>query len=123
MGYPVLDPIASLMICAIITYTGFKIVYESFERMTDHSAETEQVKAYHETIAAVPGVIHIDYVRTRIFGNRIYVDTEITVDDQLSFMEVHKIMEGVHHAVEENFPDVKHCMVHPNPDCEDIHDE
>jgi len=122
MGYPVLDPIASLMICAIIVYTGFKIVMESFERMTDHAAENEQVMAYMNVIAAVPGVIHIDYVRTRIFGNRVYVDTEITVDDELSFMEVHKIMEGVHHAVEEQFPEVKHCMVHPNPDNEEIHD-
>lgn len=122
MGYPVLDPIASLVICAIITYTGLKIVYESFERMTDHCAETEQVNSYIETIQAVPGVMHIDYVRTRIFGNRVYVDTEITIDDAQSFLEAHAIVEAVHHAVEEKFPEVKHCMVHANPDTEEIHD-
>lgn len=122
MGYPVLDPIASLAICAIIAYTGCKIVYESFERMLDQSTSSEKVKAYMETIQAVEGVMHIDYVRTRIFGNRVFVDTEITIDDQLTFMEAHTIVEKVHHAVEERFPEVKHCMVHANPDTEEIHD-
>lgn len=123
MGYPVLDPIASLMICGIIVYTGIKIVLESFERMTDHAAGNDQVKAYMDTIKVVEGVEHIDYVRTRIFGNRVYVDTEITVEHSLSFMEVHAIMERVHHAVEKQFPEVKHCMVHPNPNNETVHDE
>ena len=123
MGYPILDPIAGLIICIIIAYTGLKIVYDSIERMTDHSADTDRVYAYINTIAAVPGVIHIDYVRTRIFGNRVYVDTEITIDDQLTFLEAHAIMEKVHHAVESTYPEVKHCMVHPNPDTENVHDE
>lgn len=122
MGYPVLDPIASLLICGIIAYTGCKIVYESFERMTDHCAEQQEVLAYEETIKSVPGVMHIDYVRTRIFGNRVYVDTEITIDDAMTFLEAHAIVEAVHHAVEEKHKEVKHCMVHANPDTEDIHD-
>lgn len=121
-GYPVLDPIASLMICAIITYTGLKIVYESFERMLDKSVSHNEAHAYQETILAVPGVMHIDYVRTRIFGNRVYVDTEITIDDQLTFLEAHEIVEKVHHAVENAHKEVKHCMVHANPDTEEVHD-
>lgn len=122
MGYPVLDPIASLIICGIIAYTGCKIVYESFERMTDHSAPLEQANAYKATIEAVEGVMHVDYVHTRIFGNRVFVDTEITIDDAQSFLDAHAIVEKVHHAVEENHKEVKHCMVHANPDTEDVHD-
>lgn len=122
MGYPILDPIASLVICGIIAYTGCKIVYESFERMLDRSVENTQVKAYMETIRQVPGVMHIDYVHTRIFGNRVFVDTEITIDDAQSFLEAHAIVEAVHHAVEEKYPEVKHCMVHANPDTEEVHD-
>lgn len=122
MGYPVLDPIASLVICGIIAYTGCKIVYESFERMTDTSASQEKVKEYMATIEAVPGVMHIDYVHTRIFGNRVFVDTEITIDDAQTFLEAHAIVEKVHHAVENAYPEVKHCMVHANPDTEEVHD-
>lgn len=122
MGYPVLDPIASLVICGIIAYTGCKIVYESFERMTDTSASQEKVKEYMATIEAVPGVMHIDYVHTRIFGNRVFVDTEITIDDAQTFLEAHAIVEKVHHAVEDAYPEVKHCMVHANPDTEEVHD-
>ena len=51
-----------------------------------------------------------------------YVDTEITIDDQLTFLEAHEIVEKVHHAVENAHKEVKHCMVHANPDTEEVHD-
>lgn len=122
MGYPILDPIASLIICALIFYTGVKVVVESFERMTDQCACVEELHKYYNCIQAVPGVEHIDVLHTRMFGNRIFMDVEISIADELSFMEAHQIMEAVHHKVEETFPDVKHCMVHPNPLSERVHD-
>lgn len=66
-------------------------------------------------ILSLPGVLSIDLLKTRIFGSKIYVDVEISVRYDLSVLEGHKIAEAVHHAIENNFEDVKHCMVHVNP--------
>jgi len=64
----------------------------------------------------------VDSITTRIFGNRIYVDVEISVDDMLPLIEAHHIAETTHAAIEANFPLVKHCMVHVNPMSESDHD-
>ena len=54
-------------------------------------------------------------LRTRQFGNRIYIDLEIAVDKHISLVEAHDIAENVHDNLEESFPNVKHVMIHVNP--------
>ena len=61
------------------------------------------------------GVQKIDLLRTRQFGNKIYIDLEISVKRDISLIDAHEIAENVHDAVEQNFPKVKHVMIHVNP--------
>jgi divalent metal cation (Fe/Co/Zn/Cd) transporter len=57
----------------------------------------------------------VDLLKTRVFGSKIYVDIEICADGDRTLRETHAIAENVHHAIEKEFPLVKHCMVHVNP--------
>ena len=61
------------------------------------------------------GVLGVDLLHTRIFGNKVYVDIEICADGRISLLESHAIAEQVHTAIETQFPKVKHIMVHVNP--------
>ena len=61
------------------------------------------------------GVAGIDLLRTRMFGNKIYVDLEIRIDGSRSLWETHEVAQKVHDSIERNFPKVKHIMVHVNP--------
>ena len=60
-------------------------------------------------------VVGIDMLRTRLFGDRIYVDAEISVDGGSPLAQAHAAAQMVHDAIEESFPKVKHCTVHMNP--------
>lgn len=122
MGYPVLDPIASIIICLMILYASYEVFADAIYKMVDHSCDDETTQKLCELIHRVPGVEHVDSITTRIFGNRIYVDVEISVDDMLPLIEAHNIAETTHAAIEANFPLVKHCMVHVNPLSESDHD-
>ena len=62
-----------------------------------------------------PGVVRVDDIKTRLFGSRTYVDAEIAVDGALPLRDAHVIAEAVHHELERDYPDVKHCTVHVNP--------
>ena len=53
----------------------------------------------------------IDLLNTRLFGSRIYVDVEISMDGSKSLTDSHRTAEAVHLAVENAIPEVKHCMV------------
>lgn len=122
MGYPILDPIASVVICAMILYAAYEVFKDAMDKMVDRSCDRETSDAISSLVERVSGVEHLDTINTRMFGNRIYVDLEISVKDNLSLLEAHRIAEMVHTAIEANFPLVKHCMVHVNPLSEKEHD-
>ena len=92
-----------------------KLFWQSLNKMIDQSCDTQALHAIAEVIVRQPGVMTIDTLRTRIFGNRIYVELEIGVDAHLPLVKAHAIAENVHQAVEETFPRVKHCAIHVNP--------
>lgn len=114
-GFPILDAFASLIICIFILITSIKVFIDAINRLVDKACDESIEEKMRSVILSLPGVLSIDLLKTRIFGSKIYVDVEISVRYDLSVLEGHKIAEAVHHAIEDNFEDVKHCMVHVNP--------
>jgi len=115
LGVPVLDPLASVIICIFIIKVSIQIFADSVSRMTDTACDPRLQSAMLQRIIAQAGVIRVDFISTRLFGSKMYVDVEIAVDGDLSLRQAHEIAEAVHLALEKNFPGVKHCMVHVNP--------
>lgn len=115
LGFPIMDSIASLAIFLFIAKAAFDIFKDAMDKMVDHSCDEETEKAIYECVLRNENVIEIDLLKTRIFGNKIYVDIEIQADASRTLLEAHHIAETVHNAIEQNFPKVKHIMVHVNP--------
>ncbi|MEE0884359.1 MAG: cation diffusion facilitator family transporter [Faecalimonas sp.] len=116
LGFPVMDSIASLVIFLFIVKAAFDIFKDAMDKMVDHSCDEETEKLIYECVLKNENVIEIDLLKTRIFGNKIYVDVEIQADASRTLLEAHHIAETVHNDIEQNFPKVKHIMVHVNPD-------
>ena len=115
MGYPILDTIASVVICIFIGKAAYDIFKDAVDKMVDKSCDEKTIQKMREVIASQAGVENIDLLQTRLFGAKIYVDIEIAADKTLSLENAHEIAQRVHDAIEKNFPLVKHCMVHVNP--------
>lgn len=115
MGMPVLDSVASLVICLFIVKAAYDIFKDAIDKMVDHSCDKETEQSLRECVLSQEGVIGIDMLSTRIFGNKIYADIEISADGSRTLRESHDIAEKVHSAIEQEFPKVKHIMVHVNP--------
>lgn len=115
LGFPVLEPIASIVICLFIFKVAYDIFKDAIDRMVDSSCDEETEEKMRLCVEEIDGVMCIDLLRTRIFGNKAYVDIEIGVDETLDIASAHSIAECVHDAVEKNFTQVKHVMVHVNP--------
>ena len=116
LGFPIMDPLASLIICLFILKVAFDISKDALNKMTDTSCRDEFIQEVHDFISAQPDVKNIDLLNTRQFGNKVYIDLEIAVDRNMSLINAHNIAERVHAAVEQQFPNVKHIMIHVNPD-------
>lgn len=115
MGLPVLDPVAGLFICFFIVKAAADIFREAVEKMVDHNCDDAFENALREKILSYGEIHSIDLMKTREFGNRVYIELEISVNGQLPLTEAHKIAETVHDDIEKNFPSVKHVMIHLNP--------
>lgn len=115
MGFPVLDSVASVVICVFILKAAFDIFKDAIDKMVDKSCDEKTENEIRKIIMEQQGVIRIDELRTRLFGAKMYVDVEIAADGSRPLSETHAIAEQVHNAIEAGFPMVKHCMVHVNP--------
>ncbi len=115
LGLPVLDPIASLVICLMIGKAAYDIFRDAVDKMVDQSCGEETEAAIRELTLRQSGVAGIDLLRSRKFGNRVYLEMEISADGSLSLLEAHDIAEQVHNEIEAAFPEVKHIMIHVNP--------
>ena len=115
MGAPVMEPLASVIIAVFILRVAVRIFKDATDQMVDRSCGEEEEKAFRATALEVPGVLGVELLRTRMFGNRIYVDLEISADPELTLAAAHGIAEQVHDAIEQTYPEVKHIMVHVNP--------
>ncbi len=114
-GYPVMDVVASLIICVFIVKASYDIFKDAVDKMVDKACDEETERELKNFVEAQPGVLGVDLLQTRVFGNKIYVDLEIGADENSTLKESHQIAEQVHDKLETQFPKVKHIMIHVNP--------
>ena len=115
LGFPIMDSIASLIIFVFIIKAAYDIFKDAIDKMVDHACDDDTVNQIRECVMKHEDVLGIDMLQTRIFGNKIYVDLEISTDGSYTLSKAHTIAESVHDDIEKSFPKVKHIMVHVNP--------
>ena len=115
IGFPVLDPVASIVISIFILKAVYDIFMDAVGKLTDEACDAQTVEQMRQCILGRDGVFGIDDIKTRMFGNKIYMDIEIQCDGNMTLFAAHEVAEDVHDEIERAFPNVKHCMVHVNP--------
>ena len=115
LGFPVMDSVASVLISVFILKAAIDIFCDAINKMVDRACDKETVLRVREIVLKNDEIKSIDSLQTRMFGNKIYVDMEISLDGNMTLTESHEIAEDIHLSIEKEFPTVKHCMVHVNP--------
>ena len=115
LGFPILDSVASVVICLFIVKVAYDISKDALVKMLDTSCGEDYENTLREYISEEKDVIGVDMLRSRMFGNKVYIDLEISVDGDKSLWESHEVAERVHKDVEQRYSDIKHIMIHVNP--------
>lgn len=115
LRFPALDPIAGIIVSIFVIKVGVELYIKSVKELVDESASADIINSIRLKTNEVNGVRGIKNLKTRVFGNKIYVDIEILVDSSISVKSGHDISERVHDKLEKEIPDIKHCMVHIEP--------
>ena len=126
-GFPVLDQVAGILICLMIMWVAIEIFRGAVDKMLDTSADREvetRIKDLVYNFSRDENLgVGVDLLRTRTFGERVYVEMEINADGNLTLQQSHDIAERVHDEIEKEFPEVKHVMIHVNPTGYKHHEE
>jgi cation diffusion facilitator family transporter len=114
LGYPILDPIAALIVGLMVAKMGWEFGWEALNQLMDHSADEEESKAIHQTLAQTPGVLGLHDLRTRKMGDLILVDVHLEIDADLSVEQGHQITVDARQRVLQNHR-VLNVMTHADP--------
>ncbi len=90
-GYPILDPIAALIVGFMIGKMGWSFGWDALHDLMDRSVDEIEVEAIRRTLVETPGVSGVHDLRTRKMGDLIVVDAHLEVDATLSVEDGHTI--------------------------------
>ena len=126
-GYPILDPIAALIVGFMVTKMGWSFAWDALHDLMDRAVDEEEVAAIRETLVQTPGVSGVHDVRTRKMGDMVVVDAHIEVDATLSVeaghdiavvarqrvLQRHRVLNLMTHVDPWRRPDLDHARVAP----------
>ena len=90
-GYPILDPIAALIVGVMVTKMGWGFGWDALNDLMDRAVDEQEVQAIRQTLLETPGVSDVHDLRTRKMGDLIVVDVHIEVNAMISVEEGHDI--------------------------------
>ncbi|SDK81624.1 cation diffusion facilitator family transporter [Clostridium cochlearium] len=115
IGFKILDPLTGIVVSFFIIKIAIEFYLKSVKKLVDTSADIETINKIKDETLKIIGVKGIHDLKTRMFGNKIYVDIEICINSNMTVAESHDIATKVHDNIENKIDNIKHCMVHVEP--------
>ena len=113
--WTVLDPLASIVVGAMLVKVAWDLLGPSFGELTDSSLPVETEDQMLEIIRGIPGVEDPHNLRTRRVGNRIVAEVHIRLDGSITLAEAHEKATEVERRFKAQFGEQSHIIVHMEP--------
>lgn len=115
LGFSLLDPIAALIVGALVGKIGLKFAWNAFNDLADRAASQQEIDSVVAVILATPGIQGFHHLRTRRMGSLTLVDVHLEISGSLSVAEGHAIALQVRQRVMDHCPTVLNLMTHVDP--------
>ena len=113
--WTVLDPLASIVIGAMLVKVAWDMLGPSFGELTDSSLPAETEQEIIGMIRDIPGIFEPHNLRTRRIGRLIAAEGHIRLDGSQSLSEAHEKASEVERRFKERFGRESHIIVHMEP--------
>jgi len=114
LGYPIIDPIVTILIAVFIVHAGYDIIKESSRVLCDTAAIMD-VKKIVDVVLNVKGVKTCHKIRTRGRPDDIHVDMHVQVAPDMHIDQAHKICYAIEEAIKQSIPEITDVVVHIEP--------
>jgi cation diffusion facilitator family transporter len=113
-GYPLLDPIAGVVIAGFIGHTGVQVLKEASQSLADKARI--DADAIRRVALTVEGVRCCNGIRTRGLARHVFMDLCIHVNPAMTIARAHTLAHDVEEKLKQTFPDVAEVVVHVEPE-------
>lgn len=114
-GFPLLDPLVSVIICIFVIKAALSIFRGAVNKMVDQACDPTTADAIKKAALACMPDLSMGNFRTRLFGDKIYVEMEIILPGETSLDASYDTCLHLQSFIEDKFEAVKECHVIPSP--------
>jgi cation diffusion facilitator family transporter len=112
-GYPLLDPVAALIIVGFIGYAGFEIARDATRILSDEMVMSEEdIRA---VVARVPHVLGSHHIRSRGTPDHVFLDLHVWMDGAMPLTDAHAVSHAVKDLLMERYPQIADAIIHIEP--------
>ena len=116
LGFPIADPIASIVVATIIGVNGVALFRENLSYLIGRSPDDAFLAKTTEAARAVQGVRSVHGVRAQVIGpEAVHVDLHVEVDPSLSVEDADRLAHQVADAIHALTPNQDVVNVHVDP--------
>jgi cation diffusion facilitator family transporter len=113
LGYPILDPIAALIVVGFIGHAAWEIFRSTSEVLSDHIViPKDEVCA---VVMSVPNVMGCHAIRTRGSRDFVFLDLHIWMASETRLDAAHAISHIVKDRLMTEFPQIGDAVIHLEP--------
>jgi len=113
--WTVLDPLASVVVGAIIIKVAVEMMKRGFDELTERSLPDDVEDEILEIVAKYPDVSEPHHLRTRRIGNKFAIELHIRMDGDISLREAHHRTMQIEHDFKTRFGEDTHVALHIEP--------
>ena len=113
--WAVLDPLASLVVGAMLVKVALDLMKESAGELTEKSLPEATEREIEEIFHSFPQVREPHNLRTRRIGNRIAIEVHIRLDGEMSLREAHDIVSAIEKKIRDRFGAATLVTIHMEP--------
>jgi len=112
-GFPLLDPLAALLVAAFIGHACWEIAKEASRILSDQIVIAEsEVRA---VVATVPEVLGCEKIRTRGSADYAFLDLHLWLDGDMALRDAHSTSHVVKDLLMARFPELADVVIHIEP--------
>ena len=112
IGFPVFDPIMTIVVAGIIIKVGWDIVTSSIDELMDSQTDPETINHIRKLASSTEGVYSVRNLKVHKYGAEHHVDCTITVSPSIDVIEGHDLSHLVEEQIRKGFPSVTHVDIH-----------
>ncbi|MCK8824013.1 cation diffusion facilitator family transporter [Fuchsiella alkaliacetigena] len=116
LGYPILDPLAGVVVALLILKMGFEVFKEAANDLMDAAPDEETFAEVRKVIIEIDRVLAIKSLKIRAHGPRLCIDVRVVVDNQLTVIEGHRIAVKVKEEIYAECDNIQEVLVHIDPE-------